>query len=400
MNRSPSVNILDSVFVASPRYDLVLFDRLPAEQRELLRDLRKDPDFYGVLRPTEGSGGGLKSVSRDTALLYLTLQQPGNLPEYVRTFLGDRCNEEMTKLVLDGILSVQWNDQFVSGSEAASLLHGEREELSRAQEVTGFLGRLSLEALRYGQGLNLSDAMTLSERLYAYNREPLSPYWKTTLRDEHDAEEFLGIRDSSCRDLLDRHWIRAPPSANNGGWLAWQSRRFAPGDSLGGRKIACKLYISPKTSHLPEAFPSMLAALGRSRAHHFKAGKDANGLLRPDKIVAYFASYEDLIESADLLKTALAGCPAQGVPFTAELTDDGLLSWGVDPEVAGQVLPWLGTESWRLWVTNRLAVALIAARSEDSAKMEPWQFALRRIQYEGVDTQSWSPTGKTGKQVS
>jgi hypothetical protein len=69
-------NILDADFRANPAYDLVLFDRLPLEQREALKDLRNDPDFYGVLLPREGSGRAVKSVCRDTALLYLTLSRP------------------------------------------------------------------------------------------------------------------------------------------------------------------------------------------------------------------------------------------------------------------------------------------------------------------------------------
>ena len=92
MNSAQLVNIPESVFLANPKYELVLFERLPAEQRDMLRNIRKDPDFYGVLRPLEKSGLGIKSVSRDTALLFLSLQQPGPLPAYVQASLGDRCS--------------------------------------------------------------------------------------------------------------------------------------------------------------------------------------------------------------------------------------------------------------------------------------------------------------------
>ncbi len=75
-----------------------------------------------------------------------------------------------------------------------------------------------------------------------------------------------------------------------------------------------------------------------------------------------------------------------------------MLSWGVDPPDEEQMLPWMGRESWRLWVTNRLAVALIAAGTNKEANLEPWQFALRRLQFEGVDTRSWTPAGSDWKQ--
>jgi hypothetical protein len=389
---SSSKNILDSVFVANPGYELVLFDRLPAEQRELLKDLQKDPDFYGVLRPLEKASMGVKAISRDTALLFLTLRQPGRFPEYARMMLGERCNQEITRLVLDGVLALERAGKLISGSEAAALICGGSEELAAGSAVEGFLERLSLKALKYGQSLGLTDRMALSMRLYGYNRAPLSPYWKQTLRDADAVAEFLGIRSGRNQELLDREWLDAAPDSD--GWLTWQSRRLQTRGSFGSRiAIGPKLYVSPKIHHLPEVLPLVLNVLSRTRVRQFKIGKDAAGLLRPDKMVAYFSGYDDLMDTAEELKRELGGCAAQGVPFTAELTADGLLSWGVDPPTEGQVLPWVGLESWRLWVTNRLAAALIAARIDDSASMEPWQFAMRRLQLEGVDTRSWVPAG-------
>jgi hypothetical protein len=69
--------------------------------------------------------------------------------------------------------------------------------------------------------------------------------------------------------------------------------------------------------------------------------------------------------------------------------------------------------SWRLWLTNRLARALIAAVAAPSSAlplpgvsgaaglagaaagetMEPWRFAVERLRLEGVDTDSWTPGG-------
>jgi hypothetical protein len=392
MNRSPLNHILESSLCANPKYELVLFDRLPPGQREMLKDLKKDPSFYGLLCPVDHSGLGVKSVSRDIALLFLTLQRPGKLPDYVRSMLGEGCNQEITRLVLDGVLAIEREGKLLSGSEAAELIYAGNEGSSVLTAAEGFLERLSLEALRYGQALGLTDRIALSSRLYNYNRMPLSPFWKRTLPDAGAIDVYLGIRDGRNRELLDREWSKISDPALSEGWLAWQSRRFGSSTSFGKpTKIGCKLYISPRTDRLPEFLPTILTVLSGCPVRHFKIGKGAQGLLRPDKMVAYFSSYEELIATAEQLKKDLGGCPAQGVPFTAELGGDGLLSWGVDPPAEGQVLPWLGRESWRLWVTNRLAVALIATSMENTANLEPWQFALRRLQLEGVDTRSWTP---------
>src|SRR5262249_57560169 len=94
---------------------------------------------------------------------------------------------------------------------------------------------------------------------------------------------------------------------------------------------------------------------------------DAEGLLRPDKIVAYFPTLDGLRTASDRLATRLDGCPAHGVPFTSELSGGGLLSWGVDPPASERLVNWQPQESWRLWLTNRLANALFTARAGGAA---------------------------------
>ena len=125
----------------------------------------------------------------------------------------------------------------------------------------------------------------------------------------------------------------------------------------------------------------------------FKIGPDAAGLLRPDKMVAYFGRREELEEIADSLRARLAGCAAHGVPFTAALDGEGLLSWGVDPPDSARALSWLGRESWRLWLATKLGAALAFAKSESSrGTTEPWRFAVERVRRLGVDVERWTPT--------
>jgi len=76
------------LFRAGSDFELIVFDRLSAEDRAALADLRSDPDFYGVLKPRNSSGRTIKSVNKDVALLFLTLQQPGPLPELYRLGLS------------------------------------------------------------------------------------------------------------------------------------------------------------------------------------------------------------------------------------------------------------------------------------------------------------------------
>lgn len=385
-------SLLRRDFRASPRYELVLFDRLSPGERETLAELRKDPSFYGVLRPGEAAAGlGFKSVDRDTALLFLTLREPGPLPGYVVEMLGAAAARTVARLVADGVLEIREGDGFVSGAAALALV-GEERDGARDGGGGGRLAVLSRAALRYAQALAVDDPLRLSWRIYGFNRRPLTPSWQRRLPSAEAVERHLGVEAGGRnRQALDRCWQPGNRGHRGEFWLTWHARSARP-ESPGTPANAgavYKLYVSPAPEALEEGFGEILEALSASRAQQFKVGADAAGLLRPDKIVAYFPDFDRLSEAAGRLGDRLAGLPPHGVPFTAEIAGDGLLSWGADPPVAERSPLLGGWESWRLWLTNRLAVALVAARSEGAA--EPWRFALDRMRLEGVDTESWTP---------
>ncbi len=378
------MEVLARVFRANPRFELVLYDRLPAAERQALAELAKTPGFYGVLRPASAKSGLTpKSVDRDTALLFLTLREPGPLPAYARSALGENAMRTLARLVADGVVEIERDGTFVSGAAAIGLF----QEGAADPEGSGRLAGLSRAALRYGQALAVDDPELLAWRLYAYNHRPLTPRWKRLLPSREEVERHLGIGPGDeLRRLLDRAWVPADGTH----WLSWRARgrdATTAGSSAGP---TWKLYVSPLPEVVGEGFGAVVEALAAGRATQFKVGADAAGLLRPDKIVAYFPTFERLAAAAEVVTRRLDGAPAQGVPFTSEIGAGGLVSWGVDPagETARQ------GESWRLWLTRRLARALLAARaaaSEGSEGIEPWRFALERLRLEGVDTGTWTP---------
>jgi hypothetical protein len=149
-----------------------------------------------------------------------------------------------------------------------------------------------------------------------------------------------------------------------------------------------KLYVSPSTSTLPWVLPTIVSALSTVSATHFKIGADLGGLLRPDKMVAYFPSRGLLDEAAASIADLLPGqCEPHGVPFTAQVRSDCTVSWGMDP-LPGDPVAMAG-HSWRSWVCTLAARALVAAR-EDSMQ-DHVEFALARLRLEGVDTTTWEP---------
>lgn len=370
---------------ANPDYELVQLDRLSGEEQQLLEGLDRDPECYGILRPRTAGLLSVKSVTCDAALLFLTLENPGFWPRYAQQSLGGRSEPMIAQLVLDGVLEMEVDGVMLAGPAAS--VHIYEEQTWAGQE--GFVAGLSRRAMEYAQSLEISDALSLSSRLYHYNCLPASPQWRRLLHDQAAVERYLGVGDGAGTQMLERSWSRHKSDPGNP-WLVWQANYI--GSNNRTAEPVFKLYVSPAPDSARAGFQATSAALVQSRAFHFKAGADVYGLLRPDKFVAYFHAFADLQETADAIVRELSGCSAQGVPFTSELGGKGLVSWGIDPPTDRNTVSWLARESWRLRITNRLATALILANTCANQHGPPWRFAVERLRLEGIDTQTWTPT--------
>jgi hypothetical protein len=253
------------------------------------------------------------------------------------------------------------------------------------EQDLGFLSRLSLDAIRYGSCLKGLGSTELSSRLYFYNRIPISGYWCSRFRNSDELRRFWGIPRG----------IESPPGGDqwhvinteSEAWICWRrTRALGPTDE---HQATFKLYVSPQPEEAAHTLAATVKVLNATGAPSLKIGGTLPGLLRPDKIVCYFNSFDQLKEAASELQPKLDGIRAHGVPFTSELDRNGLISWGVDPAATEQAFGWLGRQSWRLWITNHLAASLITA---GPGSLAPWKFALDRLSLEGVDPTTWAPS--------
>lgn len=374
-------------FRANPRYQLVLLDRMTPAERLLLGDVESESDLYGVLRPLHGSGLEFRSASAETALLFLTLAEPGPLPAYVVRRLGDELELTIGRLVLDGVLEIDHEGGYVCGVPARTLVLAERSDGGR-----GRIGELSAAALRYGQELVGVPESLLALRLYCYGRRPASAALRRRLVDDTAVAAYLGLGPGgSAREALDAGWWEHP-STRTGYWRQWHPRPSSRRETVPGGSTY-KLYVSPAVDGLESAIGAVASSLATARGvMAFKVGSDVHGVCRPDKLVVYFDRLDDLQVGAAVLRERLEGCAAHGVPFTAAITRDGLLSWGADPPAARSSADGAAGPSWRMWVTGRLAQYLTVARRSGGRDAEPWRFALDRLRLSGVDTDSWVPT--------
>jgi hypothetical protein len=375
------------VFRANPRYELVPVDRLTDGERAVVGDL-VDDDLYGVLRPAPDCRLEPRACSPDTALLFLTLGTPGPLPAFARRSLGADVDRVLTRLVVDGVLELATDDGFRSGSAAAGLVLPGSSSAGQ-----GRIAELSTAALRYGQALVTLPTEVLAGRLYSYGQRPVSPELRRRMPDVWAVDEYAGIAPDGPvgRTLAAAGWVERPQGAESrfAPWRFWApdpGRREA--GHPGRADVMHKLYVSPTLDAMPEAGAAVAGSLATSRGvRGFKVARDVVGLCRPDKIVVYFDRLEDLRHGASRIVEELAGTPAHGVPFTAAITLDGLVSWGVDPPSNRAA-----RTSWRAWVVERLAEYLRGAgQGEDAREVEPWRFALERLRLAGVDTDTWVP---------
>lgn len=378
-------SLAERSFRAGTEYELVVFDRLAAEEQMLLAELREDAGFYGILRPREGSSRTIRAVDRDTALLWLGAQAPGRLPFFVWESESEMLLAErrVTQLVLDGVLEIEMDGTYVSGARALDILP-KRD----GGAGTGRLRTLSREALRYGETLDLENPEELASRLYSYGGVPLSPAWTRRLQNSDDVLAFLGVTPgTTLYDRLTSRFTRAPDS-DEVSWISWsKASRRTPGPS----EPVYKLYVSPMPEDLPQTFREVVAVLAEHDHLQFKVGGSALGVLRADKLVVYFEDVESLQRAANALVSRLGSVSPQGVPFSAEIALGGLLSWGMDPPRKARVLTWQGYDSWRLWIVRRLASAMVAAQRESTGDVDPGQYAMERLHLDGVDVDGWVP---------
>jgi hypothetical protein len=373
----------------SPALEIVVADRLTPEERRALGATSASPDLFGLLRAVRSTSMPVAArvIDRDTALLLYTLREPGPLPDFARRLLGRDAARTVARWVADGVLEIEVEGSFLAGPAALA-----STPLSHLESApSGAIPRLTAAALGSAACLETFDVERLAFHLYAANRRPLDAAWRRRLPDAEAILAALGLASGGpLHGELVAEWA---PSRRTGRWLHWRSRGNSPAPPP--EAAVFKLYLSPTPEALLAGFVPFLSALRDCGAFEIKLGADAAGLLRPDKLVAYFADFDRLADAALHAAETLAGLPAeaaQGVPLTAPIDAAGLLSWGLDPAAGDWGSPGDG-ESWRFWVARLLARALLAAREAGLGGEDACAHAWRRAELEGIDVASWAPSG-------
>jgi hypothetical protein len=248
--------------------------------------------------------------------------------------------------------------------------------------------RLSIQAVRYGQAIARVETLTTSElavRLYAYGYLPVPRRPGRSMPDRGTVLGWLGAGPGGAAlDALHRSWRLVDQGSSSDPWLRWHARSVRDHGAGPAKTWLHKLY--PAVDQLPEAVGALAwACTTLPKVRAFKIATGVAAVRRPDTIVVHFTDADSLRDGAETMRRRLVGMPARGVPFTAPVTTDGLLSWGVDPPAG----PRGSAASWRQWVSLRLAEHLQPAGLADPDEPEPWRLALCRLAEGGVDPVRW-----------
>jgi hypothetical protein len=229
-----------------------------------------------------------------------------------------------------------------------------------------------MAALSYVAAVGFGSVPDAAARLYTFGRLPMAAWRRLGVDQAGLRAELAGVATAA--------WLQVAGGPPDGPWWSWR-RRGGPAEPADG---GWKVYVSPQAPLTVEAVRATLAAGAELPVVSVKCGGDASGLLRPDKLVVHLATFEAVEALAARLRRALDGCPVHGVPFTAALGGDGLLSWGRDPPRGSEIAA--VAPSWRSWMTWILAEGMAAS----APGCDPCQAALRRVECAGVDPLTWA----------
>jgi len=387
--------MFENIFRFNRLFALTPFADLTDEQKKNLEHLTTNKNFYGILHASPEARLAVKAINRDLADFLRQFSEPMRLNDAFKKFdKGTRQEKEqfIIRLVLESVLEVQAGDGFISGVEAVNRILLHHEPINREGDKNvekKYLQRISDKYIYFAFNSALTLPRDISFYLYNFNRIPLSRRWKQRIPDEKALVEFLGLHDDGSwggmPDSISARPVKTDekgqPDVFDSYWRSWNFKNKSHSKDLPSYKV----YFSPLPNALPDVFRIVRNAVADTNAHFMKIGRHLSSVLRPDKLIVYFSEYRYARDFANEMAGLLSSYGAQGTPFSFQINSDNpLVSLGVDP-------PRGFTElfSWRLYITNKLALAINGARRSDSRyPLDNIHTYMRLI---GIDSVNWCP---------
>jgi hypothetical protein len=347
----------DAVLRANPLYRVEFLDQAP-------------PDRQDCVATAICEGGGDRTsryLTLDEVVLLSALQTANSLFDSLRKNIVN-LDRVLATLVLDELIELHNGTDFVNGIAAFNRNNG-----SSVAPNGAIVSRCSELGLIYALVLRHLPVKELAVRLYSFNSLP-----STSLSNRPDSKVFQTLTGVDISEPAPRVGGKNWMVSRKPGWLF-----FRRGDV---RKKPFKVYLCPRPEEAARVLPGFAAALAEFRDAVFKIAYPAQALIRPDKIVAYLSSFDDLQKFLSGLVRAMPSVSTQSVPFSAPVDDNGLFSWAVDPP--GFINRHIS--SWRSWITREMAASASAIPQHLSEEQAAAHLKTSLVLKE-IDCQSWLP---------
>lgn len=372
---------LNKRFRAGESYRLVEWNQLEDNDRSMLSNAGNAGEIYGIFKPVSSANGLMQKIAwKEQAFIFLHCKNYHQLPNYVLSQPYGRYENIITEMLIDHVLELQYEEDFISGPGASAMIF-DNNWLTK-NSLADKLSTLSANAIRYSLYLRNETAKSLGNKLYTFNVIPRDKNSKQYLSAAKSINDFIysGFEHS---EMLSKNWSL---NRERKYWFSWSRNEPLAGYEHTEVAGTYKLYLSPIPDAVPAFFNIAVPVLTRSNATGFKIGQTIDGLLRPDKMIAYFNNREDLFSAAKELEVLSNDIPAHGVPFTTQLDKSGLISFGIDHAF----LKLKRGYSWRTWVTEVLAKTILQAKTENLSMEFLFQYIKARLFTERINIDKWS----------
>lgn len=386
--------ILQYTFRLNPVFAVKPVAELTEKQRTSFRRILSGKNVYSLLHAPRGEKLSVKALNRELTEFLEHLAEPRKMSDLPPRFTEDAGKEMerlIVQLVLDDVLEIAVDGAFISGMEAvnAALSPAVGAAGGAETEGTNDIRHISKTAIEFALRSPYKHPRDIAWILYNFNRIPMHRGHRRRLPDEKAVLRFLDLNEDGSWPGMSKAIRPISPERNDEGeytafyqvWRSWRIGRRKKGKETLGYKV----YVSPLLDDLPAVFKLMREKLADCGAHAMKTGRVTSGLLRADKLIAYFRDISLALAFARELLGETASLEGHGVPFTYQLEGGGgMVSVGVDPPGA------FGIEnSWRRYVTDKLALAIQGAHRKGAADIMGYIRTYMKIF--GVDIDEWRP---------
>lgn len=367
-------------FKQNKKYCLVEKNSISKAEMDLFQDLLNSEDCFGIFRPLS-EGFSYKIATKKIADIFNLLKKRLSF-SFIKKAFKLKVNELellLCNLIENSLLVLDVGSKSYSGNEAFSKLY--KLHSFEKNTTNSIVSKLSFQAVYYGYNLNENRVQDLAAKLYHFNTLPSTGERLKLFKSKSTSEIF------NLKQIFGDEFLKYFNMNENEYWLYFSVKKVYGQVSANN---TYKLYVSPQPEFFRECCEVLAKFIPESTSFSFKLGVGLQGILRPDKIVVYFSSKNEMLAFAKKLIKNMDDIKAQAIPFTVQLDRKGLISWGVDPPRIKTNIFW-EQSSWRVWLTSKIAHYIIQYKNSKVENLTIEEYIKHKLSWDNINSNTMEP---------